>query len=291
MQQPRTTKYLLRFDDLCPTMNWAVWSEIEAALMEHQLKPILAVVPDNQDPVLKVAPAVENFWERVRQWQALGWTIGLHGSQHKYTAEHAGIVTLKKKTEFAGVSAREQEEKLRRGVEIFERQGIKPRVWIAPNNSFDGTTVSLLPGFGIHIICDGYFRFPYSRALTPSLSPSEGQRVRERGWMTWVPQQLFCFRPAPPGIWTVCYHHNNWSAESVYKFREDLDCYGAEISSLDEVVQEWAGRPCRWSAFLCTSPRLSPLLIRCELKLWEWWRSGLIQAPMPMKADSNCRAG
>ena len=62
-----STHYLLRFDDICPTMNWTVWRQIEAALIEHQLKPMLAVVPDNQDPTLKVDTAVKDFWEHVRQ--------------------------------------------------------------------------------------------------------------------------------------------------------------------------------------------------------------------------------
>src|SRR4051794_32344488 len=152
---PKVAAYLLRFDDLCPTMNWKVWSEIEAALTEHRLKPMLAVVPDNFGPVLKVDGGGGGFLGRVRPWGAGGWTIALHGFQHKYVARRAGIVTLKKLTEFAGVSAGEQEEKLRRGMEIFERHGIHPRAWIAPNNSFDGTTVSLLPKFGIRVICDG----------------------------------------------------------------------------------------------------------------------------------------
>src|SRR4051794_19211769 len=158
---PKTATYLLRFDDICPTMNWKVWLEIEAALTEHRLKTILAVVPDNLDPVLKVDAGAEDFWERVRQWEARGWTIALHGYQHKYGARHAGIVTRKKLTEFAGVKAGEQEEKLRRGMEILDRHGIHPRVWIAPNNSFDATTVSLLPRFGIRVVCDGYFRLPF----------------------------------------------------------------------------------------------------------------------------------
>src|SRR5437868_6217961 len=98
---PKNTKYLLRFDDICPTMNWKVWSEIEASLVERSLKPILAVVPDNQDPALKVDRALDNFWERVRRWQARGWTIALHGYQHRYVTQHSGIVTVKKKSEFA----------------------------------------------------------------------------------------------------------------------------------------------------------------------------------------------
>jgi predicted deacetylase len=256
MRPARKTRYLLRFDDLCPTMNWTAWSEIEAALVEQELKPLLAVVPDNQDPVLKVDTAVGDFWDRVRKWEGRGWTIALHGFQHRWVAEHAGIVTRRDKTEFAGIRADLQEEKLRRGVDIFERQKLRPRVWIAPKHSFDATTVNLLSRLGFQIICDGYFRYPFVA-----------------GDMLWVPQQLFCFRPAPPGVWTVCFHHNHWTAEVIAKFREDLKRYRSQISSLEEVLPEWGDNTSRLSEFMCTSPRLSEFLIRCQLKLWGWWSS------------------
>jgi len=257
MQKPRTAKYLLRFDDICPTMNWKVWSEIEMALTEQQLKPILAVVPDNQDPVLRVDEPREDFWERARQWQARGWTLALHGFQHRYSAVHAGVVTPKKKTEFAGFPALEQDWKLRCGVDIFERHRIKSRVWIAPSNSFDRTTVSLLPQFGIDVICDGFFRVPF---------------IYQRK-ILWIPQQLHGFRPAPPGVWTVCYHHNHWTTSDLAKFREDLARYRSDIGSLDEVMQTWAGRRSLLPAWLYARPRLAQLVIRCELKFWEWWVS------------------
>ncbi len=54
-----TSKYLIRFDDLCPTMNWDMWSRIESVLLEHKISPLLAVVPDNQDR--KVAGAREKI--------------------------------------------------------------------------------------------------------------------------------------------------------------------------------------------------------------------------------------
>src|SRR5213594_2026420 len=62
-------QYLLRFDDICPTMNWRVWAEIESVLIQRRLKPILAVVPDNRDPGLQVDTPVADFWERARAWQ------------------------------------------------------------------------------------------------------------------------------------------------------------------------------------------------------------------------------
>ena len=141
------TQFILRFDDICPTMQWDVWSEIEVLLRRYNVKPILAVVPDNRDPVLQVAPPVADFWDRVRRWQDWGWTIALHGYQHLYVAKDGGLVNLRKKSEFASLPAGEQEDKLRRATAIFEREGIKSRVWIAPGNAFDETTVSLLRRF------------------------------------------------------------------------------------------------------------------------------------------------
>ena len=255
MQLPKTTKYLLRFDDICPTMNWKVWSEIEAAMIEFQIKPILAVVPDNQDPTLRVDAAVEDFWDRVRQWQSWGWTIALHGYQHKYTHRSAGMITGLKNTEFAGFPAAQQEERLRRGLQIFQREGIKTHVWIAPNNSFDRVTASLLPRFGIYIICDGCFRHPFV----------------DRRNMIWIPQQLHGFRPAPPGVWTVCYHHNYWTAADVEDFKEELRQFRDEIQTLDNALEIWGKRHSGWSSWLCTHPQVSHRLIRMELKLWEWW--------------------
>lgn len=254
---PKSAKYLLRFDDLSPAMNWNIWSEIEEALVRKRIKPLLAVVPDNQDPKLQVEAPVQNFWERVRKWHSLGWTIGLHGFQHKYVTKHAGIVTVKTKSEFAGLPAWKQEEKLRRGIEIFSRQGINPSVWIAPNHSFDSITVSLLARLGMRIISDGQFWFPF-------ICSQE---------MFWVPQQLFRLRPAPAGIWTVCYHHNQWTPSLLAQFHRDLERYADDIWPLEKVTDTWSGRRSRWSDWLCKHARLSSFLIRCQLKAWSCLRS------------------
>jgi predicted deacetylase len=258
MQRMSTPQYLLRFDDICPTMNWKVWAEIETVLVQRRLKPLLAVVPDNQDPGLQVDPPAGDFWDRVRAWQDRGWTIALHGFQHRYVSRNAGLVAVRKKSEFAGLPTEQQREKLRRGMEILERERITSRVWIAPGNAFDAATVALLPDFGIRVISAGHFQFPY-------VSP---------GGMTWVPQQLYYFRPAPAGVWTVCYHHNQWDGSQPRKFREDVDHYGANIVSLDTVLDGDVLPESKWSAWLCTHARLSRFLIRAELKLWSWWSAG-----------------
>jgi Uncharacterized protein conserved in bacteria (DUF2334) len=253
MKRQRKSLFLLRFDDICPTMRWDLWSPIESALIHYNIKPILAVVPDNRDPVLQPAPPVNDFWQRVRRWQELGWTIAMHGYQHLYVAKDGGLVTLRKKSEFASLPAPLQREKLHRGSEIFTREGIKSRVWIAPGNAFDKITVSLLPQFGIDTISAGWFWKPF-------LGPRR---------MTWVPCQLSILRPVPAGVWTVCYHHNSWERSDFSDFFAGLQRYQHNIISLQEALKASPPNRAAWCYDFCTSPRFSSFVMRAHLKLWK----------------------
>ena len=107
--------YLFRFDDICPSMNWRAWDDIETILCEQRIKPILAVVPDNRDEALRVSPPNARFWDRVREWQAWGWTIAMHGWQHRFVTKDAGILRVNKRSEFGGLPRDEQRSKLRCG--------------------------------------------------------------------------------------------------------------------------------------------------------------------------------
>jgi hypothetical protein len=106
--------------------------------------------------------------------------------------------------------------------------------------------------------------------------------------MIWIPQQLFQFRPAPPGVWTISFHHNDWTPRDTAAFREDLKRYGPNISSLDEVLPHARCRTSRLSARISTLPRLSRFMLRCELKLWEKahlrpWKTSTAPTPLTQK--------
>ena len=218
--------YLIRFDDLCPTMNWEMWSRIEAVLLDREINPLLAVIPNNLDEKLHYAPAHLSFWEEVRKWQARGWTIGLHGYQHRFVTQEPGMVGIQRRSEFAGVPPAEQEEKLLRAVEIFRSNGVRPEVWIAPAHSFDWNTVIALEKLGITTISDGF-------ALAP--------HTDSRG-LLWVPQQLWKFRWRPFGVWTVCYHHNGWTGPQVTRFQHDVSAYRDAITNLPAVSSRYGLR-------------------------------------------------
>jgi predicted deacetylase len=218
--------YLIRFDDVCPSMNWKAWEKIEKLLIKYSIKPILAVVPDNRDPALNVDTVNTDFWCRVKEWQARGYTIALHGHNHVYVNKNSGLLRLNARSEFAGLDRSSQTKKIDSALRIFSNYGVSADAWVAPSHSFDAITLDVLREFGITIVSDGLSRWPY----------------RDSKGTFWIPQQIWEFGPQKEGVWTVCYHHNSWSDERIMRFDGLLDTYGNKIISVKEVLKRYAER-------------------------------------------------
>src|SRR5262249_31486552 len=210
-------RYLIRIDDVCPTMNWSIWPRVEEVLRTAEVKPLVAVVPDNQDPELKADTPNRQFWNTVRAWQAQGWTIGLHGYQHLAITRSGGVLRLSTWSEFSGLPLDEQRFKLRRALDVFEEHGVRPEVWVAPAHSFDRTTLVALRDAGVRCVSDGFSLYTYSDA--------DG--------MAWIPQQLWHFRRIPFGIWTVCLHVNRWTMADVDRLR-------SSVRELADLLTDWS---------------------------------------------------
>ncbi len=223
---PLSARYVLRFDDLCPTMSWGAWREIEALLVDTGVVPILAVVPANADPALCVDPPGPGFWDTVRRWQERGWTIGLHGYTHQYVTQDAGILGVNPWSEFAGLPHDRQRDKLTKGLQIFAAQGVRADVWVAPAHSFDATTLRALRESGLTCVSDGFMPYP----------------GRDEQGMTWVPQQIWRFYPMPFGVWTVCVHHNLWGSGDVAALGANLRRYADRMTTLAEIQRRYGER-------------------------------------------------
>jgi predicted deacetylase len=221
-----SARFLIRFDDMCPTKDWDIWQKLETIMIEENVKPILSVIPDNQDPTLHEAQADQHFWDRVRGWQARGWTIGLHGYQHRYVTQEAGIIGLNNYSEFAGLPLTEQRNKLRKGLEIFQRESVRADVWVAPAHSFDASTIEALVGLGVKTISDGMSLYPH----------------RDSKGVFWVPQQLWRFRTAPLGVWTVCIHSKDELYTNSEFFRRCIREYKESLTSLPAIAAIYAQR-------------------------------------------------
>lgn len=215
-----TARYLLRFDDICPTMNWQNWARVDACLLRHQVKPILAVVPDNQDPALMVDAPRADFWDYIRSRQQLGWTIALHGWQHRYETRESGLLGINPYSEFAGLPAQVQRAKITSACAKFAQEQVRIDAWVAPGHSFDATTVEVLRQAGIDIISDGFY---------PRL-------VRHLD-SVWIPQQLWRFRDLPGGLWTVCMHTNGLDETALAAFERDVQRYASRLTPISEALR------------------------------------------------------
>ena len=212
--------YLVRFDDICPTMDWETWNKIEKVLVTEGIKPIMAVVPDNKDEKLKFAEENKNFWSKVIEWQNMGWSIAVHGYQHLYETSDSGLLGLNNYSEFSGLSYEQQTKKLKKAINIFNSHGVKPDLWVAPAHSFDETTLRVLTDVGLNIISDGFYMRPV--------------KYMDK---IWIPQQLWKFRSFGSGIWTVCFHVNGIKKFEVEEICSNFIKHSNSIVSLDDVIK------------------------------------------------------
>lgn len=186
-------QYLIRLDDACPTMSREKWERIEELLDKYGIKPMVGVVPHNEDNHLKCDPEDIMFWDKVQKWESKGWTIALHGYNHCYVSNASGINPFWNRSEFAGVSLKQQKEKIKKGVETFKKHGIKPRYFFAPSHTYDENTIEALRSESeIRIISDSIGRKPY-----------------QEDDFFFIPQIVgHCTEFPVSGIWTFCLHPN-----------------------------------------------------------------------------------
>lgn len=223
---PNPAQYLLRFDDLCPTIARSRWEQFLPLIDEFGIRPILAVVPENRDHRLDRCEPDPEFWARMRALEAAGATIALHGYRHLCRSKGKSLVPLHSHSEFAGVPQELQREWISAGLSILRVHGLNPRVWVAPRHGFDMNTLEALRLQGIQLLSDGLARIPFVR-----------------GGITWIPQQLWSPVEKRKGLWTICLHSNTIRSSQVDGLREFLRQHAAQFTSVERVEAEFKPGP------------------------------------------------
>ncbi|HLC49409.1 MAG TPA: DUF2334 domain-containing protein [Candidatus Andersenbacteria bacterium] len=186
-----TSSYLLRIDDACPTMRRSSFERIRAVCDSLNIKPIIGIIPDNQDPKLIVDQEWPDFWPTMRMLADHGWIVAQHGYQHLYNEY---------KTEFAGLPYDHQLRKITEGKKIIaEKIGHIPTWFMAPAHSYDKTTCAVLKKLHFTHITDGIAPYPFIK-----------------NELIHVPQQLWRPRSMPFGLWTICLHPNTMSIKEIH---------------------------------------------------------------------------
>ena len=215
-------KILIRFDDIAENMNWHLMAKCEKIFDELNIKPVMGVIPNNQDKDLLVYPKKENFWQIVKKWQLKGWEIAMHGYNHIYDKD-----TNKKdffeyggKSEFYGHSLDSQSDKIKKGLEIFKKNDIKIRTFFSPNHTYDLNTFEALKLSGINEVIDGY-------GLKPYLENN----------IKFIPQLFYKPFFLPFGLQTTQIHLNYWTENEFNKFSQQIYKNKKKIISYDEALK------------------------------------------------------
>lgn len=203
-----SARYLFRIDDIAPTMDWGRFESLMNLFIKNSVKPLLGIVPDNRDPNLNRQRANPHFWDEMRTLQQSDLVdIAQHGYQHTLVPRpgaallrfHCGSREL---SEFAGESYHDQVFKISEGKKILHSHGLSTTYWMAPNHSFDQTTLRALSDLGFTAVSDGVSLFPYTAC-----------------GLVFVPQQTWRPRWMPFGVQTICLHSNTVTPSEVKGLR------------------------------------------------------------------------
>ena len=154
---------LVRFDDICPTMDWSEWKRAVDVMEKFDVKPLIGVIPKCQDADLMINSPRKDFWEYIKELQDNGYAVAMHGYLHKFDTNHHGIVNVTPHSEFAGHSYQEQYEKIKQGKKILLRHGIQTDIFFAPAHSYDENTLKALAANGFKYLSDGKSLKPFYR--------------------------------------------------------------------------------------------------------------------------------
>jgi peptidoglycan/xylan/chitin deacetylase (PgdA/CDA1 family) len=206
-------------------MDWQNFTALKNLFDKYQIKPLIGVIPDNQDKNLKKSPARKDFWSNIRNLSKYGWTVAQHGFTHQYVNTNGGLLKINSQSEFAGLAYETQYQKISAGQKILKQKlGQNIVWWMAPSHSFDQTTCRVLHNLNFKYITDGIALYPFYIEN-----------------LLWLPQQLW--RPVyfPIGVWTVCIHPETVNAAYIRNLEKFIKNHRNHIISPDLAVKYSSG--------------------------------------------------
>ena len=151
----------VRLDDITPDMDWDKFYEFKDILDTYGIRPLIGVVPENQDENLAINPCRDGFWDYIKELQNQDWIVAMHGVNHVYDSNKGGSFPLNHFSEFAGHPLEVQMEKIKRGKAILQEKGIETDFFMTPAHTYDKNTLKALAANGFKKVTDGFGEYPY----------------------------------------------------------------------------------------------------------------------------------
>ena len=146
----------------------------------------------------------------------------MHGYNHIYDkdTEKKDFFKYGGKSEFFGHTLINQSNKIKKGLEIFEKNNIKIRTFFSPNHTYDLNTFEALKSSGINEVIDGYGLKPYIENN-----------------IKFIPQLFYKPIFLPFGLQTTQIHLNYWGDKEFDKFYDLISKNYKKIISYDEALK------------------------------------------------------
>ena len=220
----KKSKYLIRLDDASHYSDLSKWKLFEQLFEKYEVKPIIAAIPYNKDTSIQYSSYNKLYWKWLQSMDIRGWSIALHGYQHLYHKidRTKNLFPFYNRSEFSGLTLEEQKEKIKKGITIFKKNNIFPKVWVAPGHCFDLNTIeAIIQETDIKIISDGIAFNPYFKFN-----------------LHFVPQQLWDFKKRRFGLWTICLHPDTMSLNEIRLFEETIEFLHKEkkLTRIDKII-------------------------------------------------------
>ena len=201
-------------------MDIEKWEKIENIFLKYNVKPLVGVIPLNEDEKLTQKYNYNPlFWIKVEAWEKKGWTIAMHGYNHRFISKCGGINPVNSKSEFAGVDFMLQDEKIKLSIDEFRKNNIKPTVFFAPAHTFDKNTLKAIEkNTDIRIISDIF-----------------ATNIFYENNFYFIPVQTGKVRKLPFRINTICLHPNNMTNYDFTVLENFIKKNIFKISSVDNI--------------------------------------------------------
>ena len=211
-------KYLIRFDDINPRMNWDSFLDLKLILEENNIKSILGVIPDCKDTEFLNYKENKSFINLLNNYKEYGDSIAQHGYQHIYDSKDRGIFGSDDKSEFAGLDFKTQLTRIKSGKDILIKKSLWEPIFMAPSHSFDVNTLKALKNLSFKYVLDGFSLNPYNMKN-----------------LIFIPQIIS--KPLPkfiPGVSQLCIHINTISDYEIKKLKNFISINKSDFITLEE---------------------------------------------------------
>lgn len=224
-------KIAVRLDDITPDMDYEKFHKMKQLLDTCQVKPLIGVVPFNEDQNLMRNPKITDFADFLQGLVKEGYVVALHGYKHLYSSEKGGLFPLNHFSEYVGVPYETQDKMIKEGKAQLKDWGVETDIFMAPAHTYDKNTLKALKANGFRYVTDGFGRKPYN-------------------WkgLTFLPisvKQSDCYKDKE-GYTTLVFHTNTMHDKDFERYEKIFEQHKESFVSYQQYLEQ---EPCNRSFF------------------------------------------